>query len=301
MSHLHIPDGILPLWLWLSGWIIALALLRIASARLRTTDARRAVPLIGVVSAMMLVAMSAEIVPIAYHVNLTVVAGMLLGPWASLIAAFIVVFMLALLGHGGITVVGLGMLVIAAEMLLGNALVRLLTQLAGRPRVALMSGVATVITLALSTTLVVGIVALGGSAASARETGALDPETLRLENPFSDGVISIGLGHEHEDTDAEAVPNGHEQSEIEHDDSQPIDAHGGEAADGDAPAEHAHGSSLSVSRFAAVVYTLGPFGWLLEALVTGALIGYMARVRPSLLFGGAEDRPRYPGDEHGRR
>ncbi len=295
MSHLHIPDGILPLWLWLSGWIIALALLRIASARLRTTDARRAVPLIGVVSAMMLVAMSAEIVPIAYHVNLTVVAGMLLGPWASLIAAFIVVFMLALLGHGGITVVGLGMLVIAAEMLLGNALVRLLTRLAGRPRVALMSGVATVITLALSTTLVVGIVALGGSAASARETGALDPETLRFESPFSDGVISIGLGHEHEpaDADAGALPS-------EHEESHHIDEHTGQAADDDAPAEHAHGNSLSVSRFAAVVYTLGPFGWLLEALVTAALIGYIARVRPSLLFGGAEGRPRYPGDEHGR-
>jgi len=289
MSHLHIPDGVLPLWLWLTGWIIALVVLRVASARLRTTDARRAVPLIGVVSAMMLVAMSAEIVPIAYHVNLTVVAGMLLGPWASFIAAFIVVLMLALIGHGGITVVGLGMLVIGAEMLLGNALTRLLTRVTGRPRAALMSGVATVITLALSTTLVVGIVALGGSAASTRETGALDPETLRFENPFSDGVISIGLlGHDHE------------QAEVEHDEAQHIDEPTEPTTAETTHAEHAHTSSLSVGRFAAVVYTLGPFGWLLEALVTATLIGYMARVRPSLLFGGGSERPRYPGDEHGR-
>ena len=78
MSHIHIPDGVLPWWLWLSGWVAAAVLLTIAANRATRSGARRAVPLIGAVSALVLVSMSSEIVPIAYHVNLTVIAGVLL-------------------------------------------------------------------------------------------------------------------------------------------------------------------------------------------------------------------------------
>jgi len=39
-----------------------------------------------------------------------------------------------------------------------------------------------------------------------------------------------------------------------------------------------------------VVSVLGSLGWLIEALVTGTIIGFVARVRPSLIFeGGAVD------------
>jgi len=279
MSHLHIPDGVLPVWLWLAGWALTAALVWLASRKLTTTDARRSVPLIGVVSALVLVAMSSEIVPLAYHINLTVLAGVLLGPWAGVISAFIVVLALALLGHGGITVVGLNALVIATEMALGWALVRGGARVIRRAKLGRVAAAATVLTLALTTTMVVGIVALGGTAAMSRETGALDPETLQFNNPFTGGVLSIGLlaGGEHADA-ADAA---------------------GETA-GSAGAADAE-PTLAVGRFAAVVYTLGPLGWLLEALVTGAIVGYIGRVRPSLLFGGADWRPRLPGDEHGRR
>ncbi|MGB4592451.1 MAG: hypothetical protein WBI63_01585, partial [Coriobacteriia bacterium] len=66
--------------------------------------------------------------------------------------------------------------------------------------------------------------------------------------------------------------------------------------------EHAGSGGLSVGRFAAVVYTLGPIGWLLEALVTAGILGYVARVRPTLVFAGglAEERRVVIGDEHGR-
>ena len=70
------------------------------------------------------------------------------------------------------------------------------------------------------------------------------------------------------------------------------------ADDHDAQAET---GGLDVGRFAAVVFTLGPIGWLIEALVTAAIIGYVARVRPGLIFRGAlasTERPRY-GDEQG--
>ena len=291
MSHIHIPDGVLPWWLWLAGWLAAFGLLAIASKRAERAETRRAVPLLGALSALVLVSMSSEIIPIAYHVNLTVVAGVLLGPWLGVIASFIVVLVLALLGHGGITVVGLNALVIATEMAVGWALVRGGLRMSRGRGVPMIAGVSTVLTLALTTTMLVGIVALAGSAGTTRETGTLDPETLEFRNPFGGGLISLGLfGGAHEDehgdepgSEAEATPEGEtgHESEAEHGDE--------------------HGSTLAIGRFATVVYTLGPIGWLLEALVTAGILGYVARVRPSLVMRGARDRDRIPryGDEHG--
>ena len=43
----------------------------------------------------------------------------------------------------------------------------------------------------------------------------------------------------------------------------------------------------SVKRFAAVVYALGSIGWVIEALVTAWILGYIARVRPGLVWHGA--------------
>jgi len=115
MSHIHIPDGVMPLWLILLGWIGAACLLGWATRRLGRRDIRQSVPRVGVMAAAMLVAMSTEFAPIGYHMNLTVVAGIMVGPALGIVAAFIVVLILALFGHGGITVVGLNTLVIGAE------------------------------------------------------------------------------------------------------------------------------------------------------------------------------------------
>lgn len=263
MSHIHIPDGVLPVWLWLSGWVIAAALIWFASTRSRGADVRRKVPLVGIISALVLVSMSSEIVPIAYHINLTVVAGVLLGPQLAIVSAFVVQVVLALLGHGGVTVIGLNTLMTMAEMLLGWALFRAFVRVLGRTRVRAASGIATVVTLAITTTLLVGLVAASGvTGATARETGALDPQNLTFASPFSEGVVGVGLFS------------------------------GGEKAT--APA-------VGLKRFATIVYTLGPVGWLIEALVTAAILGYVARVRPSLIFEGplAPTERILPGDELG--
>lgn len=266
MSHIHIPDGVLPVWLWLTGWLVAALAVLVASRVSQREDIRRKVPLLGVVSALVLVAMSTEIVPIAYHINLTVVAGVLLGPWLSIIAAFIVQLVLAMLGHGGVTVIGLNTIQIGTEMVLGGALFRLLTRVLGRARVRPAAAMATVVALAVTTTMLVGLVALAGAGpAAARDTGALNPATLRFKSPFSGGVMHVGL-----------------------------------FSGGERPAAD---TGRSVRRFAAIVYTLGPIGWAIEALITAAVLGYVARVRPSLVFSGALAEPSeaHIGDENGRR
>jgi cobalt/nickel transport system permease protein len=245
VSHLHIPDGVLPWWLVAVGWAIALPALWLASRRARSNhESLRKVPLLGVVSALVLVAMSTEIVPIAYHMNLTVIAGVLLGPWLSVIAAFVVVLMLALIGHGGVTVVGLNTVLISTEMIVGWGLFRLLTSTFGTRRTPWTAAAATVVTLAVTTLMLVGIVWAGGSLAARRDTGALDPSTLRFGNPFADRVVASRLVGPPEPEPA------------------PID----------------------IGRFAIVVFTLGPIGWALEAAVTGAVVGFVARVRPGLVF-----------------
>jgi cobalt/nickel transport system permease protein len=245
MSHLHIPDGVLPWGLVLAGWLVTLPALWLASRRAGSDrESLRKVPLLGVVAALVLVAMSTEIVPIAYHINLTVVAGVLLGPWLSIVAAFIVVLMLALIGHGGVTVVGLNTVMIAAEMIVGWALFRSLTAAFGRRRTPWVAAVSTVVTLALTTAMLVGVVWLGGSLAARRDSGALDPATLSFSNPFRQGVVANRLVGP-----PEAAP-------------EPV----------------------SIARFAVVVFTLGPFGWALEAAITAGILGFVARVRPGLVF-----------------
>lgn len=173
MTHLHVPDGVLPVWLWVAGWIIAAGLVGFAARAARGRERARRIPLVGVVSALVLVAMSIEVVPIAYHVNLTVIAGVLLGPWLGIISAFVVATILALLGHGGVTVIGLNTVLFAAEVVLGWALFGVLARILGKRRAAWAGGGATVVTLAATTGLLVAIVALAGTPDAMGETAAI--------------------------------------------------------------------------------------------------------------------------------
>jgi len=267
MTHIHIPDGVLPFWLWGGGWIVAAILVWVLGRLGGRDDLARNVPLLGVVSALVLVAMSVEIVPLAYHLNLTVVAGVLLGPLLGLLSAFIVSTVLALLGHGGVTVIGLNTLILGTEMAIGWVLFRGSMRIMRRKRIRTVGALTTVITLACTTGLLVGIVALAGADHVERPTGALDATGLTIEDPFSEGVVSFGLAEEDEHAHT-------------HDDEE--------------------ASSLSVSRFATIVFTLGPIGWLLEAVITGAILGYLARLRPGMLFP-VEDHSskRIGGDKQG--
>jgi cobalt/nickel transport system permease protein len=155
MTHMHIPDGILPFWLWMGGYAVLAAVLALCLFRLRGMDRRREIPLLGALSAAMLVAMNLEVFPIAYHLNLSVAAGILLGPSLGFIAALIVNIMLALLGHGGITVVGLNTLLLGAEAFFGHSLFYLLP---ASLSVFWRGAVATVVSLLLVSLLLIAIV-----------------------------------------------------------------------------------------------------------------------------------------------
>ncbi|HET6351456.1 MAG TPA: energy-coupling factor ABC transporter permease [Coriobacteriia bacterium] len=263
MSHLHVPDGVLPWWLVIAGWLVTAAIVGVCIRVVSADDMRRRIPLIGAVAALMLVGMSSEIVPIAYHINLTVVGGILIGPVLAWPAALVVVTILALLGHGGVTVIGLNTLVIGAEMALGAWLFRALRRALGPRRSGWSAALATVATLALTTSMLVGIVALGGAPAASRESGAFDPATLRFENPFGKWVL------------------------------------GSETLNAGEPTPPAEDPAMSLTRFALMVYTLGSIGWVIEAAVTGGIISFIAGVRPSLVEAGglAEDGHRSVGDE----
>ncbi len=109
MTHLHLPDGLLPAWLWAPALVVVVTLLALSG---QSIEPRR-VAYQGAVGAMMLAAMAVPLGPLDYHLSLAGPVGVLLGPAAGIQVAFVVSLILALVGHGGLTVVGLNTLVLA--------------------------------------------------------------------------------------------------------------------------------------------------------------------------------------------
>ncbi|WP_456434916.1 energy-coupling factor ABC transporter permease [Methanopyrus sp.] len=101
------PDGLIPLW-WCAVFY-AMAAIPVGLGALRTRSEGRKTILVGLLASLSFVFMQ---VPIGHaHVNLTGLIGILLGPWSSAVAVFIVNLACALMGHGGITIVGLNTLI----------------------------------------------------------------------------------------------------------------------------------------------------------------------------------------------
>jgi cobalt/nickel transport system permease protein len=124
MTHLHIPDGVLPVWLWGPAWVLALALL-VASARSRTVASPQTAYR-GALGALMLAVMALQVPlgPLHYHLTLAGPVGVLLGSSGSFQVIFVVSAMLAFIGHGGFTLIGLNTLVLGAGAALAAPLFR---------------------------------------------------------------------------------------------------------------------------------------------------------------------------------
>jgi len=161
MSHIHFPDGVLPLWLWASGFILGIVIGAILFRFTKKEELTRRLPLLGMMAAVMVLGASVELVPIAYHVNLTVISGILLGPSLIFLATFVVNVILALFGHGGITVIGLNTLTLSIEGILGYYLLHLFWKVLKRLTPA--TFLATFIALLFSTFAMIGVISLGTS------------------------------------------------------------------------------------------------------------------------------------------
>ncbi len=156
MTHMHIPDGILPVWLWLSGFIVMSIILVFTLYRLRAMDVKKKIPLLGALTAAMLVGMSIPVLP-GYHINLSVISGILMGPSLGFVGAFLANLILAFMGHGGITVIGLNTLLLGSEAVLGHTFFSLF-----RKRLPVFWGaaLATVLTLLITSSILIGFVAV---------------------------------------------------------------------------------------------------------------------------------------------
>jgi cobalt/nickel transport system permease protein len=161
MSHIHLPDGVLPVWLWVAGFIGAILAGLILSKFYKREDLSKRLPLLGMMAAAMVLGASVEIVPIAYHVNLTVISGILLGPSFIFLATIVVNVILALFGHGGLTVIGLNTLILSLEGVLGYFLSHLFRRIFRRLSVTIF--LATFLALIGSTLSMIGVVSLGTS------------------------------------------------------------------------------------------------------------------------------------------
>ncbi len=161
MSHIHLPDGVLPVWLWVSGLMVMVVIGAILFRFIGKDYVSKRLPLLGMMSAAMILGASVEIVPIAYHVNLTVISGILLGPSLIFLATLIVNVILAMFGHGGITVIGLNTLILSIEGMLGYYLFRLFWSAFKRLTPAVF--LATFLALMASTFSMIGVVSLGTS------------------------------------------------------------------------------------------------------------------------------------------
>jgi cobalt/nickel transport system permease protein len=159
MSHIHLPDGVLPVWLWVSGFIVMVLVGGVLFRLIGKGDVSRRLPLLGMMAAAMVLGAAVEIIPIAYHINLTVISGILLGPSLIFLATLVVNVILALFGHGGITVIGLNTLILSIEGILGYYFFKLLWRVFKRLTPAVF--LATFLALMVSTFSMIGVVGLG--------------------------------------------------------------------------------------------------------------------------------------------
>jgi cobalt/nickel transport system permease protein len=159
MSHIHLPDGILPVWLWVAGYVVAVLIGTVLFRLGKKEYLSRRLPLVGMMAAAMVLGASVEIIPIAYHVNLSVISGILLGPSLIFLTTFVVNTILAMFGHGGITVIGLNTLIFSIEGILGYSLFKSFWKMT--KRVSLAAFLATFLSLIVSTSAMIGVVSLG--------------------------------------------------------------------------------------------------------------------------------------------
>ncbi len=121
MSHLHIPDGVLPPIVWIIGMLLAGILLALSARFTRDLGPQRIAfqsALGGIMLAVM--AIPVPITAFDYCMTLSGPVGVLLGGWGGFQVSFVITLILALMGQGGFTVIGLNTLVLGLGAVLAR-------------------------------------------------------------------------------------------------------------------------------------------------------------------------------------
>jgi cobalt/nickel transport system permease protein len=125
VTHLHVPDGVLPWWAAAAALVVAAVLVAAALAGRRDAEGTRFLSRTGVMAATLIVSMSLPLGP-GVHLSLAPLAGMMLGPAGGFLAAFLANASLSVLGHGGLTALGINGLFLGAQAAAGAGLFALL-------------------------------------------------------------------------------------------------------------------------------------------------------------------------------
>ena len=120
MAHIHLPDGIFPLWalvLW-NGLAVALFGAVVYRVRQRGLETRR-IALAGIAGAASFAIFQLNL-PIlgGVHMNLTGLIGILAGPAIGTLMVLVVTILSAVIGHGAWGLIGANTLVNAAEVII---------------------------------------------------------------------------------------------------------------------------------------------------------------------------------------
>jgi len=160
MSHIHLPDGVIPFIWWIGGYVAALLLAFFVLKRIDKDSVRRKIPIAAVMAAVMLITMSVPLGFLPFHLNMSALAGILMGPGLGFVIAFVVNLFMALMGHGGFTVVGLNTLIIGAEAVLAFLIY---SGLHKKLQKSLSSGISVAVALVVSISLMLAVVGLSGA------------------------------------------------------------------------------------------------------------------------------------------
>ena len=187
MAHLHIPDGVLPLALWLSGWVLAAAALLASTLRKATPQQMAFRSAIG---ALALAAMAVELPlgPFEYHLTLAGPVGVLLGVAGGYQVLFIATSMLAFLGHGGFTVIGLNALVLGS-----GAMAARMAFVVARRRVSAPAAMAVATAIGQATAGLLWLALVGFAVRAGSAVGAQRLPTLAV---FALPLWALGIGLE---------------------------------------------------------------------------------------------------------
>ena len=106
---MHVPDGVLPFWVYVLFLIISLPILGFAVYKVNKLFDDRLTPYMGVLAAVIFAAqfVNFQVPPSSGHLVGTTLLAVMLGPWAAMVIMALVLFVQALYGDGGLLAFGL--------------------------------------------------------------------------------------------------------------------------------------------------------------------------------------------------